>query len=183
LFTYWRFAARADALSDDTATMPTGARHTLTTYLLGVGKRRVVKITVVNPEGTTSNALTLYVSDLEITTATLADATVGSQYSASQSASGGTGGESWSRVSGPDWVVVSKTGLISGTPKTAATGALLVEVTDKTGASASKSLPIKSVSLVTHVCKGNYQGGPLHARSRRRTGRAEVHRKPEVGRG
>ncbi|ADG07760.1 S-layer homology domain-containing protein [Kyrpidia tusciae] len=74
-------------------------------------------------------------STLSVTTASLAAATVGSDYSANLQASGGTAPYSWSLVGGslPDGLTLTTDGTISGTPTTAGTSTFTVQVTDSSG--------------------------------------------------
>ncbi|HIJ86311.1 MAG TPA: S8 family serine peptidase [Desulfuromonadales bacterium] len=80
-----------------------------------------------------------------ISTASLANGTVGATYSATLAASGGKSAYSWSITSGtlPAGLTLSTTGVISGTPTTAtaATG-ITFQVTDANGKTASKALNI-----------------------------------------
>ena len=70
-----------------------------------------------------------------VTTTTVANGTVGTAYSATLSASGGTGSYVWSVSAGtlPAGLSLSTTGVISGTPTTAATTTFTVRATDVTG--------------------------------------------------
>ncbi|MCL6576955.1 S-layer homology domain-containing protein [Kyrpidia sp.] len=74
-------------------------------------------------------------STLSVITASLAAATVGSDYSASLQASGGMAPYSWSLVGGslPDGLTLTTDGTISGTPTTAGTSTFTVQVTDSSG--------------------------------------------------
>ncbi len=83
---------------------------------------------------------------LTITTAKLAKGTVGKAYSATLAAVGGSGAYTWSLATGssplPKGLKLSTAGVISGTPKKAATTSITVEV--QAGASsATKALSIK----------------------------------------
>jgi hypothetical protein len=83
---------------------------------------------------------------LTITTAKLANGTVGKKYSATLAAVGGSGPYTWSLATGssplPKGLKLSTAGVISGTPKKAATTNITVEV--QAGASsATKALSIK----------------------------------------
>lgn len=74
---------------------------------------------------------------LQITTASLPGATVGSPYSASMAATGGLLPYTWSAISTVpgtgSWLTLSSAGVFSGTPSTAETETVLVQVTDATG--------------------------------------------------
>lgn len=85
-------------------------------------------------------------SPLSITTTSLPGATVGSGYSQTVQASGGTPPYAWSLVTGlgglPPGLSLGAGGAISGTPNTAGTYNFTVRVTDSTSASAQKALSI-----------------------------------------
>ena len=83
---------------------------------------------------------------LTVLTSSLAGGTVGAAYSQSLSASGGTLPYTWSLVPGlgtlPAGLTLSGSGVISGTPTTAATSNFTVRVTDQPGTTAQKALSI-----------------------------------------
>ena len=85
---------------------------------------------------------------LQITSSQLPGGTVGSAYSATLSASGGTSPYSWSVSSGtlPTGLSLSSTGTISGTPTVAGAFPFTVAVKDAASASASASLSINVVT-------------------------------------
>ena len=70
--------------------------------------------------------------DLSIDPTTLANATVGAPYSASLTATGGTGSNVWSLKTGqlPDGMTLDATGVLSGTPTTAGNATFTVRATD-----------------------------------------------------
>lgn len=74
---------------------------------------------------------------LQITTPSLPGATVGTSYSASMAATGGLAPYTWSAISTVpgtgSWLTLSTAGVFSGTPSTAETETVLVQVTDSTG--------------------------------------------------
>ncbi|GEM_PF-3878918 len=83
---------------------------------------------------------------LGITTTSLSDGTVGSAYSATVSATGGTTPYSWSISAGslPNGLsLAAATGIISGTPTVANTFSFTVKVTDSVAATATKALTLK----------------------------------------
>ncbi len=83
----------------------------------------------------TISSLTLQIAPaLAVTTTSLPSATVGSPYSRSLGASGGTPPYSWAITSGslPAGLSLSSSGLISGTPTTYAVSSFTVQVTDST---------------------------------------------------
>ncbi|HUB33471.1 MAG TPA: putative Ig domain-containing protein, partial [Bryobacteraceae bacterium] len=94
---------------------------------------------------TGSQALQITVDPaLTITTPSLGNGTIGTAYSASLAASGGSGGYSWSVTSGslPGGLSLSSSGTISGTPTTAATSDFTVTVTDSSKSTDSKGFSI-----------------------------------------
>lgn len=86
---------------------------------------------------------TIKISDLSISTSSLADGTVGTAFNQILSASGGTGNYTWSIT--PDNLpdgLISSGNVISGTPTTSGIYGFTVEVTDETGFKASKTFTI-----------------------------------------
>src|SRR5438552_3814279 len=100
-----------------------------------------------------SASLTITVSasipPLQITGSQLPDGTVGSAYSATLNASGGSTPYSWSVSSGtlPTGLSLSSTGTISGTPTVAGAFPFTVAVKDAASASASANLSINIVTV------------------------------------
>jgi hypothetical protein len=77
---------------------------------------------------------------------------VGEVYSAEPAATGGSGSYSWKKLAGPSWLTIEGSGKLTGTPPSAGTVKVLVELTDReTGASVSKELELKTVSKETRV--------------------------------
>jgi len=111
-----------------------------------VQKAGQIKITAVNPDGGASNAVTLHISDLAITSASLPDGKVGEPYAATMTASGGAQPYKWSLVTSPAWLSIDeKSGDLKGTPAAADAKAtqVTVKVVDKDGSAAAKSLDLK----------------------------------------
>ena len=85
----------------------------------------------------------------QVTTSALPNAKVGSPYTASISASGGTGSYRWT-LSGASWLKLdSTTGntvTISGTPDTAGTSTVSLTVTDANNKSETKTLQVKVIA-------------------------------------
>ncbi len=107
-----------------------------------------IKVTVVNPDGGTSAAATLHVSDLAITTTALPDAKVGEDYRQTMTVSGGSAPYKWSLVSPPKWLsVVESSGELQGKPEAsdAKDTTVKVKVADKDSATASKDLTLAVV--------------------------------------
>ena len=82
----------------------------------------------------TGSLLTNPPSSLAVTTASLAPATVGTQYSQTLQASGGTAGYAWTVLNGtlPAGLTLSSAGSLAGTPSAVATAVLTVQVTSGT---------------------------------------------------
>jgi hypothetical protein len=95
---------------------------------------------------TAAKALALTISPLAltITTSSLPNGTVGTAYSQSLAASGGTGGYTWTVSAGalPARLTLSAAGAIAGTPSAFGTSNLTVQVTDSSSVTASKPLTI-----------------------------------------
>ena len=105
------------------------------------------QVEVNNSEGhMTSTAASLTVgSQATVTTASLPGGTVGTAYSTTLQASGGTTPYTWSISSGSlpaGLSLVASTGVISGTPTTAATASFTVQVKDAASNTATASLSI-----------------------------------------
>lgn len=102
-----------------------------------------ISVAVVDPNAGTSPAVTLHVTDLNITTATLGNATVGTEYNQQLALTGGTAPYKWELVNAPDWLKVGRdAGTLSGQPKAAATTNLTVKVTDRTEVAITKVFPL-----------------------------------------
>ncbi len=85
-------------------------------------------------------------SPLAITTSSLPSGTVGSTYSQSLAASGGTQPYSWSLATGsgplPSGLNLSSSGVISGVPASSGTSSFSIKVMDSAGASSQKAFAI-----------------------------------------
>src|SRR5580698_5180959 len=83
-------------------------------------------------------------SSLAITTSSLPGAIVGSPYTQTLAAAGGSGGYVWSQVSAAPnsglWTYVTPGGTASGTPEMAETETVTYQVTDSAGHTAQKTL-------------------------------------------
>lgn len=88
---------------------------------------------------------------LIITTVVLPNASLGNAYSTTLSASGGVGGYTWSLLSNVpntgSWLSISAGGVLSGTPGTAETEIILVQVQDVNGTKASAFFTLSVVGL------------------------------------
>ncbi len=114
----------------------------------------------------TSAQLSLTVSSgLSVTTSTLPGTTVGSSYSQSLSAGGGTPPYTWSLVSGslPGGLSLSSSGSITGTTKAAGTSSFTVEVTDSVSATATKQLSIVVAGPLSITTAATLPGASLNA--------------------
>jgi len=113
-------------------------------------------VTVKDNAGNTSPAQSLsikIVSTLTITTTSLPGGLIGTPYSQTLSATGGTPPYSWSQSSGllpPGFSPISSGGLISGTPQAPAnTYSFTVKVTDAGGLTATQALSITTTAALT----------------------------------
>ena len=137
----------------ESGTLPTGVMFTDNgngsamlrgTPASGSGGIYPLTLTATNGVGTpTLQPFTLTVASapLAISTRQLPVATAGTTYSATITASGGTGAYTWSGT-GVDGLTFSATGLLSGTPSAAGTFTQSVRVKDSIGAAASASLTL-----------------------------------------
>ena len=130
----------------------------------------------VTPAATTSSGSS---SKLQIITSSLPNASVGSAYSATLAASGGSGsGYAWNIVSdAPNnglWQYITPSGTVSGTPQAAETETVTYQVADSTGdtaqttltltVAASGSLSIVSPSSLPGAVNGGYYAYQMLAR-------------------
>ena len=88
-----------------------------------------------------------------ITTTTLADGTVGQNYSQTLTATGGSGNLTWSKESGslPDGLNLTTAGVISGSPNSAGTSTFTIKVTDTTNQTSTKQLSITVITAVVRT--------------------------------
>ncbi|MBZ5631478.1 MAG: Ig domain-containing protein, partial [Acidobacteriia bacterium] len=102
---------------------------------------------------TDTQQLTLTVSGLTITNLSLANAVVGTAYSATFTAANGTPPYSWTRTSGslPAGLTLASGGTLSGTPTAAGASTFTVQVTDSTTASktANFTLTVNAALAIT----------------------------------
>ncbi len=112
---------------------------------------------------TSSKPLSITVSapPLTITTGSLPSATVGTAYSQSLAASGGTGGYAWSVTSGslPAGLSLSAGGTIAGTPSAAGTANFTVQVKDSSQTTANKPLSITVSAPPLTITTGSLPSG------------------------
>ena len=97
-----------------------------------------------------------------ILTTSLANATVGTAYSQTLNATGGSPPYAWSIVSATPnyglWLYVTQAGVLIGTPQTTETETIIVQVTDATGLSSQATLSMAvnvtgSLPLSPHLCR------------------------------
>jgi len=117
-------------------------KHVVVTLLpADLGKPGTIAINVVTPDGMSPAAM-LHVSTLEITTQALPPRNQGAPYDADVDAKGGSPPYKLTAEGLPAGLSLSDKGKISGTPTTTGAASVLLTVTDKTGASDSKTLTI-----------------------------------------
>lgn len=125
-------------------------------YKAGVAGHKGVTLTATNITELKAylNNPTSAATPLTISTATLSGATVGSAYSQTLAASGGTTPYTWTRSAGslPSGLTLTSAGVISGTPTTTGTYSFTVMVTDSasTKVSTTKALSI-TVSAASSI--------------------------------
>ena len=100
---------------------------------------------------------------LSITTSSLPGGTVGVPYTASVTATGGAGGNTWSVVSGalPAGIGLGADGSLSGTPTTQGTANFTVQVKDSSGATATKALSIAVAGPQLSITTSSLPGGTV----------------------
>jgi hypothetical protein len=100
---------------------------------------------------------------LTITTSSLPNGTVGTAYQQTLAASGGTGGYSWTVTVGalPAVLSLSAAGSITGTPSAAGTSTFTVQVTDSSGAKATKALSIVIAPAPLTITTSSLPGGTV----------------------
>ena len=109
----------------------------------------------------TASVTVMVVAALTITTSSLANATVGSPYSTTLKATGGTTPYTWAISGLPPPLTGDATGLISGTPTTQGTSTISVKVTDATGASASATLTLTVVMAPLTITTASLPSGTV----------------------
>ncbi len=100
-----------------------------------------------------------------ITTTTLANGTVGTAYSQTLSATGGTTPYTWTIASGtlPAGLTLSASGVISGTPTTSGAVSFTVKVTDSTSATATQLLTVTVSNAAMSVTTATLANGTVGA--------------------
>mgnify|MGYP000393793408 CR=1 FL=1 len=96
---------------------------------------------------------------LKISTASpLANGTVGSTYATSFAGVGGSGSYKWTTATPPAGLLLSDTGVLSGTPTTAGSFTFTVTMTDTSGISTTKDFTIVINATITYSGNGNTGG-------------------------
>ena len=100
---------------------------------------------------------------LTVSTASLPDATVGTAYSQTLTASGGSGGYTWTVSAGalPAGLSLSTAGAITGTPTTAGTANFTVQVKDSANTTATKALAINIAAAALTVTTTSLPSGVI----------------------
>ena len=115
------------------------------------GPARSAAITVGSQVFTVNQAAAGAPSPLAITSTTLPTGALGTQYSASMLASGGTPTYHWRSSTLPPGLTINDAGLISGVPTVAGTFSMTAIVTDSAAASASQTFTITVSSTPTNT--------------------------------
>jgi len=143
--------------SNRTTTFVTSSQLTAALPASEIATAGTASITVANPGDAISNAVTLTISALVLTITTnspLSQGTVGSSYSQTLAASGGTTPYSWSLSSGslPAGLTLNpSSGAIGGTPSAVGNSTFTVRVSDSASASATKQFQLSIASTATPV--------------------------------
>jgi subtilisin family serine protease len=124
-------------------TLSSGGSLTGTPTTAGTSTFTVRVTDAAGRQATVSLTVTV-LAPLAVSTSSLANGTVGDAYSAQLAATGGSGGYAWALAAGslPAGLTLSGSGLISGTPTTAATSSFTVQVTDAGARTATAALTI-----------------------------------------
>ncbi len=116
---------------------------------------------------TASQPLTITIAapQLTVTTASLPTGTVGTVYSQTLLASGGTGGYMWSAASGslPAGLTLSIAGVIAGNPTAAGPATFTAQVKDSSGATATQSLTITIAAPQLTITTASLPNGTVGA--------------------
>lgn len=118
-----------------------------------------------SPAGTGKASVTLTVSAprLTVSTTSLSSGTVGTAYSATVTATGGTGADKWTATGLPAGLSMSSAGTISGTPTAAGTSTVTVTATDSgtTAQTATATLILTVSAPPVTITTGSLPGGTL----------------------
>jgi uncharacterized protein (TIGR03437 family) len=128
---------------------PTGTLHG-TPWAAGSFTFQVTVRDSQQSSGAATFTIRIAAAALVITTASLPNGNVGDPYTATLAATGGTPPYTWSVASGalPNGLSIDSAGLISGTPATAGTPSVILQVTDSAQATATKAYSV-NVTLTT----------------------------------
>jgi len=118
-----------------------------------------------NATATQSLSITVAGPQLSVTTSSLPGGNVAVPYSQTLSASGGSGGYTWSLSGGslPAGLSLASSGTISGTPTAPGTAGFTAQVRDSAGATASHSLSITIAAPQLNVTTSSLAGGAVGA--------------------
>lgn len=130
----------------------------------------VVQVTDASAQHATET-ITMVVnpSPVAVTTSVLPSASVGAAYAQTLTATGGTTPYTWSVISGtlPTGLTLTSTGVLSGTPTTAGSSTVTVQVADATGQKATANLTLtvvaSSLSITTATLPAVTSGTPYLA--------------------
>ncbi len=111
----------------------------------------------------TDYSLTVRQAPVSINAPSLPDATAGTPYSQTLSATGGSSPYTWSILSGtpPGGLALSPAGTISGNPTTPGTGSFAVQATDASGGVASASVTININPTPITISSGSLPSGAV----------------------
>ncbi len=131
----------------ETKTLDAAGKAMLTSSSLAVGQHSVTAEYTGdgNFNGITSSAFTVNIlQPLEITTTTLPNGILGTNYSRSFAAVGGTPPYSWAKTAGdlPDGLNLTATGMLTGTPTKTGIFSFTVQATDNAGTKVTKAFSI-----------------------------------------
>jgi hypothetical protein len=116
-----------------------------------------------NATATAALSITIAAPALSVSTSSLPGGTVGTAYNQSLSATGGSGGYTWSITAGslPVGLSLAASGAITGTPTAAGTSSFIVQVKDSSNTTATAALSITVGAPALSVSTSSLPGGTV----------------------
>jgi putative cell wall-binding protein len=151
-----------------TGTLPTGLTLSTAGVLAGTPTASgTASVTVTATDATSTTGTATYslivnaATALAVTTTSLPDASVGTAYSQTLAATGGTSPYTWTVTSGtlPAGLTLSSAGVISGTPTASGTASVTVTATDAASATATATLSLAVTSVTVTDLAGSDRFG------------------------
>jgi large repetitive protein len=114
---------------------------------------------ITGVQATKTFSITIAAAGLTITSASLPNGVVGTAYSATLAAGGGTPPYTWAASGLPQGITATTAGVLSGTPTVAGSFNIAVTVTDSAGAQASKTFSITIAQAVLTITTASLPNG------------------------